>query len=32
MLYDTFQEAALAAGLLQQDDEGRLAMEDAIAV
>jgi hypothetical protein len=30
-LYDTFQEAALAASLLEQDDEGHLAMEDAIA-
>jgi hypothetical protein len=29
--HDTFEGAARAAGLLQGDDEGRLAMEDAIA-
>lgn len=29
--YTTFQHAAQAAGLLQEDEEGRLAMEDAIA-
>jgi hypothetical protein len=29
--YATFQHAAQAAGLLQEDEEGRLAMEDAIA-
>ena len=31
VLHDTFQRAAQAAGLLEEDNEGRLAMEDAVA-
>lgn len=30
VVHDTFQHAAKAAGLLEEDDEGQLAMEDAI--
>jgi hypothetical protein len=31
VMHDTFQHAAQAAGLIEEDDEARLAMEDAIA-
>lgn len=31
VVYETFQHAARAAGLLEEDNEGQLAMEDAIA-
>lgn len=31
VVYDTFQHAARAAGLLEEDDEGQLTMEDVIA-